>query len=99
MNQIENLQEKAFVSSLLFESVGKASAMIDTFSSWLLGGFAAAITFLISNFSTISSNVASHYVQYTIYLFLVVLTLGIIQKYLATIIISASAGAAVGREL
>ena len=99
MNQIENLQEKTFVSSLLFESVGKASAMIDTFSNWLLGGFAAAITFLISNFSTISSKVPSHYLQCAIYLFLVVLILGIVQKYLATIVMSASAGAAVGREL
>ena len=99
MNQFENLPEKVFVSSLLYESVGKTSAMIDKFSSWLLAGFAAAITFLISNLSTISSKVSSHYLQYSIYLFLVVLILSIIQKYLATVVISASAGATLGREL
>ena len=99
MSEIENLQEKAFVSSLLFESIGKASETIDTFSNWLLGGFAAAITLLISDFSTISSKVPDHHLKSTIYLFLAVLILGIVQKYLATIVMSASAGAAVGREL
>ncbi|HTF94729.1 MAG TPA: hypothetical protein VL995_01230 [Cellvibrio sp.] len=99
MSQIENLQEKAFVSSLLFESVGKASAMIDTFSNWLLGGFAASIAFLIGNFSTISGKVPNSSLKCIIYLFLAVLVVGVIQKYLATIVMSASAGAAVGREL
>lgn len=53
--QMEHVHEKVLVSSLLFYVIGKASATIDSFSNWLLVGFAAAITFLLGNLKALSS--------------------------------------------
>lgn len=58
MSEIENLHEKALVNSLLFESVGKSSAVIDAFSGWLLAGLAAVTTFLITNYASLPSSFA-----------------------------------------
>jgi len=97
--QIEHVHEKALVSSLLFEAVGKASATIDSFSNWLLAGFAAAITFLLGNLEALSGQVSNWSVRYCAYLFIGVLVLGIGQKLLATVVAAASAGAALGRQM
>ncbi len=96
---IEHVHEKVLVSSLLFESIGKASATIDSFSNWLLAGFAAAVTFLLGNLEPLSSHVSNWSVRYCAYLFIGVLLLGIAQKILATIVAAASAGAALGRQM
>lgn len=99
MVEIENIHEKVLVNSLLFEAAGKASATIDSFSNWLLAGFAAAITFLLGNLGSLSDQLSSSRVQYCAYLFIAVLVLGIFEKILATVIAAASAGASVGREI
>lgn len=99
MAEIENVREKVLVNSLLFAAVGKGSAIIDSFSNWLLAGFAAAITFLLGNLQAVSEYVSKSSVQYCAYLFFGVLVLGILEKILATIVGSASAGAAAGREI
>jgi hypothetical protein len=97
--EIKNVHEKVLVNALLFEAVGKGSAIIDSFSNWLLAGFAAAITFLLGNLQAVSGYVSKPNVQYCAYLFIGVLLLGILEKILATIVGSASAGAATGREI
>jgi hypothetical protein len=97
--QVEHVHEKVLVSSLLFEAIGKASATIDSFSNWLLAGFAAAITFMLGNFEALSSHVSNWSVRYCAYLFIGVLVLGIGQKLLATLVAAASAGAALGRKM
>lgn len=95
----ENIQEKALVSVLLFEAVGESSAAIDSFSNWLLIGFAGAITFLIGNLDSLSGHLPPATLHCCISLFLVVASLGIAEKILATVIAGARAGAAIGREM
>jgi hypothetical protein len=58
MIETQNTIEKALVSALLFESAGKASAILDTFSGWLLGGLAAATTLLISQFDSAAKHLS-----------------------------------------
>jgi hypothetical protein len=99
MAEAQYLDEKLLVSSLLFASSGKASAIIDSFSNWLLAGFAAAITFLLGNIESLSDYLPGDTLQYCAYLFFVVLVLGIIEKIIATVVASASAGATVGRQI
>ena len=99
MAAIPNIHEKVLVNSLVFEAVGKASRTIDSFSNWLLAGFAAAITFLLGNLESLSGQISSSGVQYCAYLFIAALILGILEKILATVIAAASAGAAIGREI
>lgn len=95
----EHIHEKVLVSALLFESVGKSSAAIDSFSSWLLAAFAGAITFLVGNLDSFSDHLPPTALRCCISLFLVVALLGIVEKMLATVIAGASAGAAVGRQM
>src|SRR5690606_21378355 len=90
---------KALVNSLLFEAVGKSSAIIDAFSGWLLAGLAAATTFLITNYASLPSSFCVHQLQVIAYIFLAVLVLGVIEKLLASMVSAASSGSAVGREL
>ena len=99
MNETPDMHEQIFVSSLLNETSGKASSLLDTFSGWLLGGFGAAAIIMVSQYDSISKHINPKSIHDFLLLFVWALVLGVIQKYIAVAVISASQGAAVGREM
>jgi hypothetical protein len=99
MKEIPNLHEQVFVNALLSEANGKASSLLDTFSGWLLGGFGAAAALLLSQYDSIAKHIDPQSIQNFLMLFVWSLIAGIVQKYFAIIIASASQGSAVGREM
>jgi hypothetical protein len=99
MIETQNTIEKALVSALLFESAGKASAILDTFSGWLLGGLAAATTLLISQFDSAAKHLSLEAIRCCLFLFLLSVAVALIEKYLSSVILAGSASAAIGREM
>lgn len=95
----ETAEESPLIGTLLFEIAGKGSAVLDTFSGWLLGGFGAAVTFLIGKLDAIPKHLPVETVRYCTFLFLIAAVLGLFEKYLATFIAAGAQGAAIGREL
>lgn len=100
---IEHLQEKVVAGSLLTSGAGKAAAVIDSFVSWLLAGFGAALALLIGNIAEVIKYVRLETIKNASVLFLVSTALTIVEKYLASRVIgaaeSASIAAEVGRRL
>jgi hypothetical protein len=99
MNEIKNLHEQVFVNNLRAEMNGKACAIIDSFSGWLLSGFAASSALLVSQYDSVSKHLVASTIQAFLFLFLWSLIFGIIQKYLAVLVMAHSQGSSVGRDL
>jgi hypothetical protein len=99
LDNIDHVHEKVLVSALLFASLGKGSEKVDTFSNWLLAGFAAAVSFLLANIGSLASHVPSKTLQELVTAFLIVFALGLVEKMLAVVVAAASAGSAIGREM
>lgn len=99
MKEIPNLHEQVFVNALLSETNGKASSTLDSFSGWLLGGFGAASALFVSQYDSIAKHLNPYEIREFLFLFLWSLGVGIIQKFIAVIVIAHSQGAAVGREM
>ena len=99
MAEIPNLHEQVFVNALRSEMNGKASATVDSFSGWLLGGFGVASALLVSQYDSVSKHLAASTIQTFLFLFLSALGLGIVQKYIYVIVTAHSQGSAIGREL
>jgi hypothetical protein len=99
MSEIQNPIEKFLTSALLFESAGKACAILDSFSGWLLGGFAAAITLLITQLASLTKYIPLSTIRCCLILFLVSVIVALIQKYISLIILAGSQSAAFGREM
>ena len=78
---------------------GKACAIVDSFSGWLLSGFAASSALFVSQYDSISKHLTASTIQTFLFFFLWSLLLGIIQKYLAVLVMAHSQGSAIGREL
>lgn len=94
----EHLHEKVLVGSLLSETAGKSSAMIDSFSSWLMLGFGATIAFMLANIDDLANYLPLESFRLCVFLFFATITLGVIQKFLATFVAAGSAGAALGKK-
>ena len=99
MPEIPNLNEQIFVNALRAETNGKASASVDSFSGWLIAGFAATSALLISQFDAVSKHLYPDTIRMFLYLFLWSLMLAIVQKYLSVIVTAHSQASAVGREM
>jgi hypothetical protein len=76
-----------------------ASARLDTFSGWLLGGLAAATTLWSSQFDSAAKHLSLEAIRCCLFLFLLSVAVALIEKYLSSVILAGSAGAAVGREM
>jgi hypothetical protein len=98
VNPTEHIHEKVLVSNLLFGAVGKSSNSMDTFSNWLLTGFAAVIAILISNLDKVSTHIPPGTLNFIFLSFFIVAAIGIAAKALAVVVAGASAGANIGRE-
>ncbi|ESS72683.1 hypothetical protein MGMO_52c00380 [Methyloglobulus morosus KoM1] len=99
MTEIENIYEQLFMLVMRGNVNGKASTIIDTFSGWLISGFAAASTLFVSQYKSIQENISICGIQWFIYLFIAALILAIFQKFIAVIVASHSMGSSVGYEL
>lgn len=83
--------EELTASTLSILAVGKASANADRFGSWLFGGFAAALTLVLTNRGGIGLQARD--LRVFGLAFLAIGAVGVIAKYIATIA-SATADAA-----
>ena len=98
MVNVEHVHEKVLASTLLFETAGKSSAIVDRFSGWLLAGYAAAVTFLVTNSASLSNALSPDLLRATIRWLFVAVLLAVAEKFLATILAAASSGASMGRK-
>ncbi len=99
MTEIENINEQLFMLVMRGNVNGKASTIIDTFSGWLISGFAAASTLFVSQYKSIQENISICGIRWFLYLFIAALILAIIQKFIAVLVASHSMGSLVGYEL
>ena len=98
-SKIKNLQEKVFANSLLMVGAGKSSAVLDTFASWLLGGFGAALALVLSNLDSVAVFLPVQSVKFSAAIFVVAAVVGVVEKYLAAVVSGAAEAAAAGREI
>lgn len=98
MSPITHLNEKIFFNELVMASIGKSSALIDTFSGWVVAGFAGAVAFSLSNVSSINSISPPEVTRFALGSLAVVVVAGILEKFLAVLLGGACAGSAVAKE-
>jgi hypothetical protein len=91
--------EQDLTSGILSKSVGTASSILDSFSGWLLGGFAASSVLLITQYDSISRHLSPSVIRAFLFLFLGSLLLAILQKVLAALNAAHSKAAAFGRKM
>lgn len=96
---IEHLQEKVVAGSLLTSGAGKAAAVVDSFVSWLLAGFGAALALLIGNISEVIKFVPLAAIKNASILFLVAAAFTIVEKFLASRVIGAAEAASIAAEV
>jgi hypothetical protein len=95
MAALPHINEQLVASRVIVAAAGTAATRLDTFSNWLMLGYAAAIGLLLDKGDKYLPSPAFHRL---IELFLWVAVLGIIAKYLSVAVSGASAGTAIGRE-
>lgn len=98
-DEIENLQEKYFASTLLTVGAGKSSSGLDSFASWLFAGFAGVLTFIVGNLGSVSSHLPIESLRQAASIFAVTAVPFVVQKLIATLIVGAAEAAALGREV
>ena len=99
MFRIENINEQNFVNLIRAKINLQVSSLIDTFSGWLIGGFGAAATLLVSQYESVSKHIGALEIQSFLNYFIFALVISIFQKYIAIIIKASSIGAMEGKEL
>lgn len=95
----EHSVELMHARTIMIQSSAKASASIDTFSSWLLAGFAAFASVIVTNQEKIRNLLEPHTVALCLATLAAVVFLGISQKVLGVLIAARAAGDAVGRDI
>lgn len=98
MTDIPHLQEKVLAGNLLTAGAAKASAALDSFASWLLGGFGAALALVLSSDAALGKYVLEEDLRCAGVLFLWAATLTIVEKYLAAVISGAAETASLAAE-
>lgn len=92
MIELNKEVEKVLAVSFLNEAAGKGTAMVDTFSSWMVGGHGVAVMVLLSQYDSAIKHIYAHSILVFLNQFIVSLFLVIVQKYLSLIISSGSNG-------
>lgn len=87
----DSAAEKYMASQILMASAGHAADALDSFSTWLLGGSAAILAVLFASQPHFSDVLAIPTLQKASYIFLLSAAIGVLNKYLATIIAGAYA--------
>lgn len=96
---IENGNVQVFVNFIRAKINLQISSLIDSFSGWLICGFSAAATLLVSQYEPISKHIDAYQIQCFLNFFILALVTAIFQKYVAIIIKAGSIGAIGGKEL
>lgn len=97
--EIENLQEKFFANTLLTVASGKVSAGLDSFASWLFGGSAAALTFLLGNLDSLGSYLPLGALRDSAYILLGATIPVVAEKLISAMVVGAAEGDASAREI
>lgn len=93
--QQPNLHESILAGRLLMIMAAKVSENLSTFSSWLIGSFAAVLALIITNIEKVSKFVPAERIGTAAFIFLFAVGLHVLQRYLAAIV---AASAAAGKE-
>jgi len=94
-----DVQAKVLAASVLEECAEKISQASDTFSGWILAGFAGSFSLLLANIGGLHSLLAPGLLSVLGWLLIVVLVIGVIERYLATVVTSSAATARQTRTL
>jgi len=94
-----DVQAKVLAASVLEECAEKISQASDTFSGWILAGFAGSFSLLLANIGSLHSLSAPGLLSVLGWLLIVVLVIGVIERYLATVVTSSAATARQTRTL
>jgi hypothetical protein len=98
-NQQQNDPSLVLAGQLLTRAAGRASEALDKFSGWMLAGFGAAFALVLANIQTVSKFVPVASLRGGALFLLVAIMVGVLQKYLASIVASAAAAGADGEAL
>ena len=94
----DKIHEKNFIITTQMAALGKSSPLIDSYVSWMVGGFAAVFVFIIGNLESLSGKLPPTTIRITLYSFAAVAILGICEKLISVLVQAASAGAEIGRS-
>lgn len=97
--KVEHATELLHARTILIQGAARASALVDSFSSWLLAGYAAFVALLVSNADSLAFLVQPKALTYCLYGLAIAAGLGLVQKAMAAMVASRGAGEAVGRDL
>jgi len=93
------MNSKIFAGKLLSATSKTIGESLATYSSWLLVGFGAALTLILANIKTITEYIDVSNIKYSVYLFLIALLIGVIQRLLFTILASSIKSGSEGERL
>lgn len=90
---------KRLAGQVMAAGAESASHMVDTFSSWMLGGFGAVMALLLANIPKLSPVIPIATFRRAGEIYIVAAALGVIEKFLALWIGGMSKAEAVGADL
>ena len=93
------MQSKIFAGKLLSAASKNIGESLSSYSAWLLAGFAAALTLILANISTVSEYIDTANIKYSIFLFLIALFIGVLQRLLFTVLSSSIKSGEEGAKL
>lgn len=99
MKEVQHRAEQTLVSAILHELNGKSSSILDSFSGWMIGGYAATAALLVSQYGSVTNHLAPASIHQFLILFLWSLIVVVFQKIIAVLVASASQSAAVARDM
>ena len=99
LEETENLQEKFFANTLLTVASGKVSAALDSFASWLFGGSAAALTFLLGNLDSLGKYLPVSTLRDAAYILLGAIVPVAAEKLISAVVGGAAEADASAREI
>lgn len=94
-----NVLEKIAANKLLILLAKHTSGSLDKFSTWLLAGFGAALSLILINIESVSNFIHLSNIKHGLFLYLVALFAGVIQKWLNAIIAPACAASSEGEQI
>lgn len=97
--RVEHATELLYARTIMIQGAAKGSALVDSFSSWLLAGYAAFVALLVSNAESLAFLVQPRALTYCLYGLAITAALCLVQKAMAAMVASRGAGEIVGREL
>jgi prepilin signal peptidase PulO-like enzyme (type II secretory pathway) len=93
-----NMAEQSIASAMLYQTAGLVSKSLDTFASWLIAGFGAAVALLVTNHEA-RLVLPDYVIRDGAHWFLLAVSAAIVQKYLSVVVTGAASGAEAGAKL